>query len=363
MNVFLTGAFGNVGRSTIAALLERGHSVRAFDLPTPANRKAASRFRGRIETTWGDLRSQADLNAALGSDVAFGSDDAQSSDVAFGSVAQRSSTEIDAVLHLGFVIPSLSVTGVNSEDRPDFARSVNVGGTRNLIEALRGLPHKPRLVFASSFHIYGKTQHLLPPRTSADEPHPVEHYARHKLEAESLVRGSGLEWAILRLAAALPIQLILDRAMFDVPLDNRIEFIHTRDAGQAFAAAADHPRVPGKVLLIGGGPHCQLIYREMMAQVLEATGIGSLPECYFSREPFATDWLDTSESQALFHYQQRTFADYTRDLRRILGPLRWGVIALRPVIHRWLISRSRYGEKEARMGVRRQKRASTAHIR
>lgn len=317
MNIFLTGAFGNVGRSTLAALLERGHAVHTFDLPTPANRQAARRFGGRIETTWGDLRSPQDLARALGSRAA-----------------------VDAVLHLGFVIPSLSVTGVNSEDRPDFARSVNVGGTRNLVEALRGLARPPRLVFASSYHVYGKTQHLPPPRTAAEQPHPVEHYARHKLEAEALVRASGLEWAILRLAAALPIRLILDRAMFGVPLDNRIEFIHTLDAGQAFAAAAEHPLLAGKILLIGGGPRCQLIYRDMMAQVLEATGVGPLPERYFTREPFATDWLDTRESQALLTYQKRTFADYTADLRRALGPLRLAVVALRPLLRRWLVARS-----------------------
>ncbi len=325
MKIFLTGAFGNIGRSTIEALLARGHSVRTFDLLTPANRKAAKKLAAgkngsRIETTWGDLRRPEDLSAALGTG------------------------DIDAALHLGFVIPKLSVTGVNSEDQPDFARAVNVGGTRNLLQALRALEHKPRLVFASSFHVYGMTQHLPPPRTIDETPHPVEHYARHKVEAEALVRDSGLEWAILRLAACLPIQLILDQGMFDVPLENRIEYIHTRDAGTAFATAAEHPSIWGKILHIGGGPRCQYYYREVLAQVLEAAGIGSLPERCFTSHPFATDWVDTSESQALLQFQQRTLADYAQDLRRLLGPLRIAVLALRPFIRRWIIARSPYGK-------------------
>ena len=316
MNILLTGAFGNVGQSTLDALLERGHSVRCFDVPTRANLKTAARYRGKIDVYWGDLRQPADIA---------------------GAVQDR-----DAVIHLAFVIPRLSATGVNSEDQPDFARSINVGGTRNLVEALQALPHPPRLVFASSLHIYGKTQHLPPPRTAGEVPHPVEHYAQHKLEAEQLVRESGLEWAILRLGAALPLRLIIDPGMFDVPLDNRIEFIHTRDAGQAFARAVENSQVWGRTLLVGGGPRCQLYYREMMSRVLTAMGIGPLPERAFAHEPFATDWLDTQESQALLGYQQRTFEDYTQDLRRTLGSLRWLVLAARPLVQRWLLAHSPY---------------------
>ena len=50
-----------------------------------------------------------------------------------------------------------------------------------------------------------------------------------------MVKESGLTWTIFRLAAALPVRLVLDSDMFDVPLDNRIEFVHTRDVGLAIA--------------------------------------------------------------------------------------------------------------------------------
>ena len=322
MDVLLTGAFGNIGQNALSALLAAGHSVRCFDIPTRANRARAAAFQKRageqIELAWGDLRSLTDLRAAV--------------------------QGVQTVLHLGFVIPRLSATGVNSEAQPDFARAVNVGGARNLIEAMRAEEHPPRLIFASSLHVYGKTQHLAPPRTVADLPHPVEHYAHHKVEVESMVRQSGLQWCILRLGAALPLRLILDPGMFDVPLDNRIEFVHTRDAGQAFANAVDCAGVWGRTLLIGGGQACQLYYRQMMAQVLDAVGIGPLPERLFNREPYSTDWLDTGDSQALLHFQTRTFADYTADLRRMLGPLRRLVIFFRPLVRRYLMGKSPWYE-------------------
>ncbi len=322
MNILLTGAFGNIGRSTLAALMARPEQVkvRCFDIPSPANRSAARafarRYPGRVQVQWGDLRRLSDLQAAV--------------------------EDIDTAIHLGFVIPRLSATGVNSEDRPDFAREVNVGGTRNLIQALQDCPRPPRLIFASSLHVYGKTQDLLPPRTIRETPHPVEHYAHHKIEAEGMVRASSLQWAILRLAASIPIRLILDPGMFDVPLNNRIEFIHTRDAGQAFANAPFCPQVWGKTLLIGGGPRCQLYYRDMMSQVLTASGVGPLPPAAFASEPYATDWLDTQESQELLNYQRRTFADYTQDLRDRLSALRPLIVVFRPLIRRWLLARSPY---------------------
>jgi nucleoside-diphosphate-sugar epimerase len=316
MRVLLTGAFGNIGHSTLDALLARGHVVRCFDVPTKSNQKMAGHYQDRAEVVWGDLRRPEDLCAAV--------------------------PGCEAVIHLAFVIPKLSVTGINSEDQPVFAHSVNIGGTRNLIDCICAQQNPPKLIFASSLHIYGKTQHLAPPRRVDDEPHPIEHYARHKVEAEGMVKNSGLDWSILRLAAALPLRLIMDPGMFDVPLENRIEFIHTRDAGQAFANAIDQPAVSGKVLHIGGGRSCQVYYRGMMRQVLEAMGVGWLPDWAFSQEPFATDWLDTRESQALLQFQTRNFDDYTKDLKKLLGSLRGLIVASRPLVQRYLLTKSPY---------------------
>ena len=44
MRVLLTGAFGNVGKETIRALIAGGHDVRAFELPSKRNEKVAAQF-------------------------------------------------------------------------------------------------------------------------------------------------------------------------------------------------------------------------------------------------------------------------------------------------------------------------------
>ncbi len=316
MKVLVTGAFGNIGNSALRELLQQGHEVRCFDVRTKANEKAARRYGDRIEVVWGDLRNPLQIA---------------------GAVHDR-----DVVIHLAFIIPKMSVTGVNSEDRPDFARQINVGGTANLLKAMTELARPPRLVFASSQAVYGRTQDQTPCRTADDPVCATDHYSRHKIECEEMVRASGLEWTILRFAAAMPQMLRLDPGMFDLPLDNRIEFVHTLDVGLALANAVSAPAVWGKTLLIGGGKSCQYVYGDLMGHILDDMGIGSLPAEAFSLVPFYTDWLDTTESEALLHYQRHDLRDYTRELRGLLGFRRQLIRAFRPLARAVLLNRSPY---------------------
>jgi nucleoside-diphosphate-sugar epimerase len=321
MKVLLTGAFGNVGSSALEELLEQGHQVRCFDVKTRENIRAARKIKGKADIFWGDLRHHEDVNAAVkGQDV---------------------------VVHLAFVIPTLSATGVSSEANPEWAREINVGGTKLLLDAMKAQPRPPKILFSSSLHIYGRTNDQPPPRLVTDPPKPIEHYAKHKVECEQLIRESGLTWSIFRLGAALPVRLVIDPGMFDVPLDNRIEFVHIKDVGLAIATALDEDRVWGKVLHIGGGSRCQLYQREILDGVLSAIGIGMLPEEAFTKIPFPTDWLDTDESQEILDFQQRTLQDYIQDVVSMLGFRRNLVRVFRPAIRAWLLSKSPFLERSA----------------
>ncbi|HNS50897.1 MAG TPA: NAD(P)-dependent oxidoreductase [Anaerolineae bacterium] len=347
MKVLVTGAFGNIGTNTVRELLAQGHLVRCFDLKTKANERAAKRFGGLAEVVWGDLRKPEDLAEAV--------------------------KDQDVVIHLAFIIPSLSATGVDSEKEPEWARAINVGGTGNLLEAIKAQCKPARIVFASSMHVYGRTQHLAPPRQVSDPLVATEHYSHHKIECERMVRASGLKWCILRLAATLPISMKMDAAMFEVPLDNRMEYCHTRDVGLAFANAASSPHVWGKVMHVGGGPRCQHYYREIAQAVLNGLGVGMLPEKAFTKVPFATDWLDTEESERLLRYQRHTLKDYVRDMQRALGVRRHLAKLFRPIVRAMLLSKSavlhpngrtggRGGLTTAKQGLKAPKRRPT-HVR
>lgn len=320
MNVLLTGAFGNIGRSALEELLKQGQRVRCFDIKNRANERVARQFirtwGDQMEVVWGDLRQPPEVAAAVpGQDV---------------------------VVHLAFIIPKMSATGVESEKEPEWARRINVGGTRNLLAAMKAQPDPPRIIFISSYHVYGPTQDQVPPRTILDPVRPMEHYSQHKVECERMVLTSGLRWCIFRLAASLPLAIQLDPGMFDVPLDNRMEFVHTRDVGLAIAHAVVSQEVWGRLLLIGGGPRCQYRFREIVQRALEAVGVGMLQDEAFSSTPFCTDWMDTSESQRLLHFQTRDLGDYLEEMKKLLGPRRFWVRLFRPLVRRWLLSRSPY---------------------
>jgi nucleoside-diphosphate-sugar epimerase len=293
LQVLVTGAFGNVGESAVVELLERGDRVRAFDLRTRATEKAARRYRGRIELAWGDVRNRADLARAV--------------------------ADVDAVVHTAFVIPP------SSESRPAWAREINVGGTRNLIAAMRERPQPARLVYTSSVSVFGPRGPEDAPPVSVD--HPVkasDTYTGHKLETEEMVRESALDWIILRLGAVMALELPrgFDSLAFEIPVEQRMEAVHTRDVGLALANAVDCDEAVGRTLLIGGGERCRMSAGEMRAGFAGLLGLPTLPDSAFSRRPFYTDFMDTAEAQRMLRFQRHAFVDCLEDLGRRISPPR-----------------------------------------
>lgn len=321
MKIFLTGTFGNVGVSTLEELLKRGHQVKCFDIRNSFNEKIFKRYKDKVEVFWGDLRNIEDIKRAVDNE------------------------EFDVVVHLAFIIPKLSTTGLESEKAPDIAREINVGGTGNLVKVLKGLPKTPKIIFTSSLHIYGRTQDKEPPRTVFDIPQPVEHYSHHKLQCEEIIKSSGLEWSIFRLAATLPLRLKLDSGMFDVPLNNRMEFVHTKDVGLAIANGVESEEIWRKILHIGGGRDCQLYYGDMTERILSSIGVGMLPEEAFTKIPFPTDWLDTEESQKILKYQTRGLDDYIKEVKELMGYKIYLIKIFKPFIRIGLLLKSKYYKK------------------
>jgi nucleoside-diphosphate-sugar epimerase len=282
----VTGAFGNAGRSALVELLAQGHRVRAFDLRTRANLRAARRFGDSLELCWGDVRNPFDLARAI--------------------------EGVDAVAHIAFVIPP------ESERRPDWAREINVTGTHNLIAAMQACPIPPRLVYTSSISVTGpRGPEDEPPVTAAHPTRASDAYSAHKIETEALVRESGLDWTILRLGMVLPLEMPMrfHPMTFDIPEDQRIEGVHTRDVGLAVANALRCDEALGRILLVGGGASCRLRMGEFRARVAGLFGMPTFPASAFSREPYYTDFMDTDEAQRLLRFQRHSFDDYLEELR------------------------------------------------
>jgi nucleoside-diphosphate-sugar epimerase len=314
MHVLLTGAAGNLGREALAALVRAGHRVRTFDLDSNATRKVLEPFATRAELLWGDLTQPDDVQAAV--------------------------RGVDAIVHDG------ALTMPRSELEPDQAYRVNVSGTANLLDAARAQSRPVRLVYASSVSVFGKTQPTLPPpRRASDSTHAENHYTSHKLECERLVQQSGLPFCILRIGVSPPLAPEGgDRAhlrfLFAYALDSRVEYVHPRDVGLAQALAVTCDGALGKVLLIGGGPRCQITTRKLINGLFERVGVGALPDQAFGSEPMFADWLDTEESQCLLAYQQHTFDDALDEIVGQLGAKRFALRLARPIVRRFLLKYS-----------------------
>jgi nucleoside-diphosphate-sugar epimerase len=293
VNVLLTGALGTVGRRAMEELLKAGHAVRALELPTPRNRAAARKLAAPrlpgLELCWGDLRDAAAVGRAM--------------------------EGREAVAHLAAIIPP------TSDEQPELARAVNVGGTKNVIQAMQQAGAR-RLVYTSSVAVFAHEQPRPPPRRADDPTGATDLYSQTKLECEALVRASGLDACILRFGAVMPLSTrgvafgVQLRMGFVIPLEQRIEMVDARDAGLAVANAVSAKDVGGKTLLVGGGAGAQLLFRRYMSEMLDAMGLPMFPDEAFGTEPYHTDWMDTAEAQRLLQFQRHSWADFMEDYRR-----------------------------------------------
>ena len=309
LKVLVTGAFGRLGQEGIERLLEEGHSVIAFDVPNRRNRKEARQFEGRVHTVWGDIRSPEDIGPCV--------------------------EACDAILH------NAGVLAPPSEKHPDLAYAVNVGGTKNILDAMKRRNKPPIIVFASSLSVCGPRAPGGPPLKGSDPTVPTDNYTSNKAECERLLQESGLPYVIFRIgvsvgvkAAAGDLSPDVFQMLFSINPETRMEWIHPEDVALAQVRAVETPEAIGKVLMIGGGQGCRLTFGEFYGEMFDATGVGRFPPQAYGTGVYYCDWLDTGESQALLGYQRTTFevfigqlrkaSRFSRPLARLFSPLiRW----------------------------------------
>jgi len=316
MRVLLTGASGAVGTHTIREILERGvvDELRLFDLRTKRSRAALSPWRDRVEVCWGDLRDPDDV--------------------------ARAAEGVDVAIHLGAIIPPLA------DQEPELAEQVNVGGTRNLVEALRQASPEAMVVYSSSISVYG--DRVSDPWIEVGDPlHPCDgdHYAMTKLRGERLVQESGLRWVVFRLTGIMAPDMSMDPLMFHMPLDTRLEILTRRDTGLALARAAECGEViEGRIFNLGGGASCRTTFREYLDRHMEIAGLGAgfLPDEAFAEQNFHCGWYrDSDDLEGLLHFQRQSLDDLMDEVAAATPGIRkLGAKALRPIIRWWLLRSS-----------------------
>ena len=235
MRILVTGISGFIGHHTAAALHRHGHQIRGLVRRT-SDRSGLAGI--PVEFAEGDVLDRASLDRALGG--------------------------IEAVIHIAGITRALNA-GQFYE--------VNVGGTRNVVDALLALgkskAERPRLVHLSSQTVAGPNANGRPSEES-DLEAPVTQYGRSKLAAEQVVRAAAADLAtvILRppivygprdkdVLAAFKLAKAGRGAFLHPGFETkRYSLIHGHDLGEGITLALER----GKPLDESGKAHSQGVY-------------------------------------------------------------------------------------------------------
>jgi nucleoside-diphosphate-sugar epimerase len=219
VTVLITGAFGQIGKRCTEILLRRGRTVVAMDLRNDRSVALARTLAeagpfGRLVTAYADL------------------------------------LDVDAVNKLVVEHQPCAV-----------------------------LAEPPLFLKASSAAVYGsRNPYRYPERISPETPvDPIDQYGEDKVLAETVIRDSGLPYAVLRLGGVISPDaqanlngdyLLLMRA---TPGDNRMHAVDSRDVWLAFANAVDRAEaIDGKVLVIAGDESFVHLHRNLEDDIMAA---------------------------------------------------------------------------------------------
>ena len=234
--ILVTGASGFVGSHTIAPLIAAGHSVVALVRTGTAGESLIGRLaaaqRSSLVPRIGDVTRPETLAPAMAG--------------------------IDAVVHL-VAIPRDFNGGADM-------RLVNTEGTRALVAAMQQAGVR-RLVHMGAMAV-------------VDDP--TLHYASSKAKAEALVRGSNLDWTILKPSLQfgecdgffnIIANLVrMSPGIVPVPGDGSARFqpIHVGDVASVIVRSLADPTTVGGIFDLGGPRYWT--YREITREVLTALG-------------------------------------------------------------------------------------------
>ncbi|WP_236789328.1 NAD(P)-dependent oxidoreductase [Amycolatopsis sp. GM8] len=156
MTILITGGTGLVGTRLLRRLVDAGIECRALV-------RAGKELPAGVTPVAGDLLDPATLPKAV--------------------------EGVSAVIHLAAVLRTPD---------PALIEQVNVGGTKNLIDAMLSHAPEARVIMASTNLVYDAD--LSRPAREEDPANAQQPYPATKIVAERLVRESGLAWSVLRFA-------------------------------------------------------------------------------------------------------------------------------------------------------------------
>ncbi len=170
--IMITGGAGFIGSHAVKLFLEHGYQVTVFDNFFRGFHDVLTELGklGELKVVTGDLRNFEDINEAL------------------------KGQNFDGILHFA----ALCLVNESMEEPELYFRN-NVGGTMNLLEAMKKNGVK-KLIFSSTCAVYGDSQYL--PMDENHPTNPLNPYGETKLISEKMIKWyhelDGLKYAVMR---------------------------------------------------------------------------------------------------------------------------------------------------------------------
>jgi nucleoside-diphosphate-sugar epimerase len=281
--ILITGGAGSVGRQLASMFLEEGRRVRIFDLPFMD-------FTGLDE----------DPNVEV-----------YKGDITDPKSVSKAAEGISGVLHLAAILPP------NSEKNKEFTFKVNVDGTNNIVEAIKDSSPDATIVFTSSISTYGDTSAEGDPITIEQSQNAIDVYAESKIAGEKLLKESGANFVILRIASIAVPEFLEPPEPWPFTSEQRVEMIHRDDVADAIKNSVDSKEAIGKIFNIAGGDSWRLRGKNYVEDFFQVMGAPVEMAVYRDSTGW-NDWYDTTESQRILSYQNRSYSYYGDQMKEII---------------------------------------------
>ncbi len=327
MKILVTGAFGNIGKAVIEEAKKRNHEIIVFEIDNKKTRKDAQKYRNKVkEVIFGDIRNFEDVKKAV--------------------------QESEIVIHLAAIIPP------TSKKHRELTMDINYGGTVNLITAIKQTKKNIPFIFTSSASVMGSTQ-LNEKLVNRNDPLVITgNYEESKINCEEFLKENADNYLVFRLAGVLPAFSVLSfkavfpflEEIFDMHRDMRLEMVMAEDVAAALVSGAEKLKSgntqKNQAYILGGGEKngWQLRGGEFLSRLFGSISMPMPDEKYFTQDinNYHLDWYDTKEAQQEFDFQNHTFDDFLKRIKKTFGIFKLPIILFRKIIIKKLVKMSPY---------------------
>ena len=284
--ILITGASGAVGFEVLSQLKASNslNGVSALMSNKKKNWKMMKSFDNQLKVYYGDITDPETVKAAV--------------------------KDQDVVIHMAALIPT------RENKNKKLIHQVNVVGTENIVQAMESECSDAFLIYTSSVAVYG--DRIKSPMIRVDDPFQGldhDYYAKTKVEAESLVKNSKLNWTIFRLTAIMGVSNHKFSPMaFEVPLETSMEIATLKDTANGLILASDKTeKLNRQIFNFAGGKQCRILYGDFLKRAYKAFGLGKVDfrEYAFAKQNFHCGFFEDSDKlEDILHFRTDTIDSY-----------------------------------------------------